>query len=334
MLQLKNHTPFQTQFFVFPDIHGIDTLYVVIKGTFTLCSKPDVAENQIPVVLEDEYWGQPENSSIKFASEVHLTKPGTDVALVGDAWSPNGRPVGVFDASLRVGNNTQHIRIFGDRIWKGGLLGPRPSPPRPVARMPLQYEYAFGGTYVDDSTGEVRAELRNPVGRGFVSRRGVPNTALPNLEDPGSPVKSPGDRPLPMGFGFISPSWEPRKALGGTYDATWQKRRAPYLPTDFNERFFHAAHPAWTRPYLQGGEPIELCNLVPQGVQPSRVPAIGYEVSVKVAGEWVSPKLNLETLLLLPNENIFCLSWRGCVPCDKRAIQIERIDVKTTTMKL
>jgi len=88
VLQLKNHSPFEPAITLFPDEKGVDTLYVIIKATFNLSPALSIAEQQIPPTLEDEYWGEPGLSSIKYASDMHLTKPSTDVVLVGRAWVP------------------------------------------------------------------------------------------------------------------------------------------------------------------------------------------------------------------------------------------------------
>jgi hypothetical protein len=91
MLQLKNSSPFDAAIAVFPDESGIDTIYIVVKGTFQLGAKLTLAEEQLPPTQADEYWGEPGASSLKYASDMHLCKPSTDVALVGHAW-PMDKP--------------------------------------------------------------------------------------------------------------------------------------------------------------------------------------------------------------------------------------------------
>ncbi len=67
--------------------------------------------------------------------------------------------------------------------------------------------------------------------------------SLPNLEDPADPLLRWGQIAAPAGFGFVSPDWEPRASLGGSYDETWRRERMPLLPGDFDRRFFNAASP-------------------------------------------------------------------------------------------
>ena len=82
MLQLENTSPFAPAMMLFPDERGVDTIYVVVKATFTLQPKLELAEEQVPVTLADEYWGEPGESSLKYPTEAHLMKPGTDVIVV------------------------------------------------------------------------------------------------------------------------------------------------------------------------------------------------------------------------------------------------------------
>src|SRR5262245_35314517 len=91
MLQLKNASPFAPAISVLPNKDGVDTLYITVRGTFTLLPKLAVAQKPVPPVLADEYWGDPALSSLKYASELHVGKPSTDVILMGQAWSPGGR---------------------------------------------------------------------------------------------------------------------------------------------------------------------------------------------------------------------------------------------------
>lgn len=335
MLQLKNTTPFAAHIAVLPDECGIDTLYVTIKATFSLGARLEVADPQPPVLLADEYWGEPGASSLKYAADVHLAKPATDIALVGQAHSPGRKPVGQLDVSLSVAGLTKVIRVHGDREWRPGFacIPARATAPRPFASMPLVYERAFGGLHeVEGKKAEILFEPRNPVGQGFAGKRkgrdlkGLP---LPNLEDPTEPIRGPKHRPAPAGFGFIAPAWEPRRSFAGTYDDAWLKQRAPYLPKDFDPRFFNAAHPDLvTERHLEGGEKVEALNVTPGGVLKFRLPACQLAAAVRVAGHEETPPLNLETVLIEPDDARLSMLWRGAVPCDKRALKVEEIRIE------
>ena len=320
MLQLNNSTPF---------IVGIDTIYVTAKATFTIKDQALVlVEKQLPLLMADEFRREPESSSLAFANETLPTKPSTDIVLVGSAYAPSGRPVPQLDVSLQVGGVTRAIRVFGDRQWLGDDQEIKISAPIPFSKMPLEYERAFGGTHEADS---VLFEERNPVGKGFAGKRTLQEMAsrpLPNFEDPAHLIRLPGDRPMPVGFGYISPTWEPRKSLAGTYDAAWTKQRAPYLPEDFNPRFFNTAHPDLIcKGYLKGGEPVYLQNLSPAGSLRFILPLCEFDTVVHMAGSKVAPQMNMDTVLIVPDEERISLFWRTAVECDKKALKISQIDV-------
>ena len=307
MLQLKNETPFVPSIAVFPNQHGIDTLYVTVKATFDLGARVDVSQQQQPVRMADEWWGEPGHSSLKYASEIHLSKPSTDVIVVGDACLPGRRPVQQLDVAVSVGDRSKILRVFGDRVWERGFFGINISTPQMFETMPLVYERAFGGVHVINATNnEVLFEEHNSVGKGFAGKRSnkeIEGMALPNLEDPAQLISQPKDRPAPACFGFVAPSWLPRKSFAGTYDADWQKTRAPYLPADFDMRFFNVASPGLQmQQFLRGGEAVEIVNMSPDGPVRFTLPHCELTANIRVAGQVVRPKLALETVLIEPND--------------------------------
>lgn len=339
MLQLNNTTPFAVAITGIPDPRGIDTLYVTAKATFSFSENGvAVAESQLPLRMADEYVGDPGTSSLRYASEVHPCKPSTDIVVVGSAHAPSQREVQWLDVQVQVSSLKKTIRVFGDRKWRGRGNDLSISPPVPFLRMPIVYERAYGGLYQDGSRTKVLFDERNPVGVGFAGERKPAEMAglpLPNLEDPAQLIGQCGDRPCPAGFGYVAPSWEPRKCLAGTYDAEWQRTRAPYLPTDFQPGFFNAAHPDLVAPrYLAGGEPLSLLNLTASGAAKFTLPVCRFETTVHVAGREEGPQMNLETVLIEPDEGRLSLIWRASVACDKTMLKVSRVDIGVKEMVL
>jgi hypothetical protein len=229
------------------------------------------------------------------------------------------------------------VRVVGDRTWRGAVGGA--TPPAPFVSMPLCYERAFGGRDQDSAgarsarvEGAVGVEERNPVGVGFRAARRLrwgAGVRLPNLEDPVCPWRALGDRPPPAGFGFLAPSWQPRRGYAGTYDEAWAATRAPFLPRDFDPRFANAASAGLTfEEGLRGGEPIALDGVSRTGTVRSVVPALWPRVEVVVAGKREAPPVQLETVLIEPDEQRMSLTWRAALRCDKRALKIERIHIR------
>jgi hypothetical protein len=336
MLQLNNQSRFAPLVQVLPDRDAVDTLFIVVRGTFTLAPVPELGATQPPPLTADVYWGEPGASSLKYAADVHVGKVGTDVALVGSAHAPRGRAVTEMLCAVSVAGRRKVVRVLGDRTWRGAVGGA--TPPAPYASMPLCYERAFGGRDQESgrggapANGSIAAEERNPVGVGFRAVRRLrwgAGVRLPNLEDPQCPWRTLGDRPPPAGFGFIAPSWQPRRAYAGTYDESWAANRAPFLPRDFDPRFANAASAGLTfERELRGGEPIALDGVSREGPLRSVVPAVRPRVEVVVAGQREVPRAQLETLLLEPDERRMSLTWRAALRCDKRALKIERIHIR------
>ncbi|MFP2962242.1 DUF2169 domain-containing protein [Myxococcus sp. 1LA] len=232
---------------------------------------------------------------------------------------------------------TKSIHVTGDRVWRSGLLSAGISSPEPFVTMPLTYERAFGGTHVPER-GDASFEPRNPVGRGFQGRRGTQELnglPLPNLEDPRHPVAKAGDRAVPACFAPIAPSWAPRKLHAGTYDSRWRQYRAPFLPEDFDVRFFHVASADLIAPtHLKGGEPVRLVHLLPEGECRFSLPLCVPDIQAHIASQVETPRPHLETVLIEPEERRVWMLWRATAPCDKKVLQVRRVTVGLKTLQL
>jgi hypothetical protein len=327
MLQLKNGTPFQGTIMLMPDPDGIDSLYTVVKGTFTLGEQVALADEQVPVAVEQQFYGEPTSSSIRVPSDVSLMKPGTDVLLLGSAYAPGGRPTTQMDVALVVGPLRKRVRVFGDREWRSGGAGYSMTTPEPFQRMPLVWERAYGGT--DRSETEVREELRNPVGAGFRAPDGekpLEKLRLPNLEDPAELISSWKQAPPPACFAPIAAHWQPRRSYAGTYDERWLQQRAPYLPTDFDPRFFQLAPPGLIAPgYLKGGEPVEVHGATRTGMLRFRLPIARLTITYVLDGAPQMRPAVLDTVIIEPDAARLQLVWRAVLQCDKKALRVSEV---------
>jgi hypothetical protein len=335
MLQLRNKTPFPGALLLLPDADGVDSLYTVVKATFALDHQLDPAQAQLPIATADQYRGPAGQSSLQTPSDVSLLKPGTDVLLCGTAHAPDGRAVAEMNVSLQVGPVQKSLRVFGDRLWRLDGLRHSISDPEPFETMPLIWERAFGGS---DQTraGALVREGRNPVGAGFCLGDGVKQLngmKLPNLEDPRALISSPGDRPPPANFGPVAPHWQPRELYAGTYGAEWQQRRAPYLPTDFNPRFFQAA-PAdqIIDGHLKGGEAVAIHGATRSGELRFTLPRYHAQAVYRLNdGEQARPA-QLEAVMIHSDELLLTMVWRAVMPCDKKALRIREVEVEMTRL--
>jgi hypothetical protein len=203
----------------------------------------------------------------------------------------------------------------------------RSSEPLPFERIPLVYERAFGGH--DDGGGPTALEPRNPVGTGYMHPTRVDRmdgVALPNLEDPATQVRRPEDRPAPAGFGYIGRNWPPRSGFAGTYDAAWESDRAPFLPDDFDDRFFNGASAGLVAtPHLRGGEDVRIANASPRGEITFRLPAQPFQVDVWIKGKQSTHPMVFDTLIVEPDDQRFSQLWRATVPCPGEFLMIDRV---------
>lgn len=278
-----------------------DALVVIVKCTMAIVPG-GVAE---PLAAQeppagDVYFDDEPAASLRYASDFAPYKPLADVLLVGHAYPPSPRAAVVnvqlgFGRGLRVA-----LAAIGDRAWRDG----RPTDPTPFRSMPLRHERAFGGP----------GYAANPIGTGIID--GLPGVRLPNLEQPDSLVRSPGDRPAPACFAPVPPAWAARASRLGTYDADWQKDRWPYLPRDADYAYFNAAPPAQQIPYPRGDEDILLGGVHPdlrviQGKLPGLVPRAFAQLDRARGYAFRPVPLHLDTVFIDADAMRVSLVWRG-----------------------
>ena len=326
MLQFKNGTPFAGTILLLPDQEGIDSIFTIVKATFTLQAPSMLAADQVPVTRAPSYHAEPDWSSISQPSDLSLMKPATDVLLVGQAHAPGGRSIREMEVTLTAGRLSKTVRVFGDRNWR--VSGPvSMTAPAPFDTMPLVWERAYGGT--DRIGDELHAEHRNPVGLGFRVERGetaLDGLPLPNLEDPANLISSWDQRPPPACFAPVAPHWEPRRSYAGTYDEAWQRSRGPYLPVDFDARFFQLAPPGLVADgYFKGGESIEVTGATPSGWLEVTLPSVDVQVTYVIDGISEERTAVLDTVILEPDADRVQLVWRAVISCDKKALRVSEI---------
>lgn len=323
MLRIRNKTPFPADFHVCPDKDGIDTVIGVVKASFAISpGGTDPSRVQPAVIRSDEYWGEPGRSSIRYAGELGLPKPATDIVMNCHAVAPDEKPVDGLEVRLTVGACDKTVFVSGDRYWKRKLGFFYMTSPEPFVRMPIVYENAFGGTDRKDAKA---TDPRNPVGCGIKRKNDEP-AKIPNITDPKHPIEYRTQRPEPVGFGYIAPRWAQRAQFAGTYDEAWRQERAPYLPEDFNPRFFNAAHPDLiTRSYLTGGEDVRIINVHSSGPLAFSLPKVTLEFVFQIAGEKIPVEPVMDTLIIEPDLNRFSMVYRACAQCDKKVLKVETL---------
>ena len=75
-----------------------------------------------------------------------------------------------------------------------------------------------------------------------------------------------------MGLGIRRATRQPRYPYAGTYDQHWIDEVFPFLPADFDDRYYQAAPEDQWIDEPQGGEEVVLVNLTPEGRTSFRLP--------------------------------------------------------------
>jgi len=308
---------------------GRETAVAVVRATFELnrAGRLEPAEEQVPVRLEDVYFGDPGVSSSLEESDLAVYKPGTDVVVVGDAYAPKGRPTTSVQVGVRVGDLHKSAMVTGDREYRPAFgVGPlAASAPMTFTSMPLVWERTFGGTdptTIDDDRPQF--DPRNPVGCGFGTV--APGQKLPNVYplDGGGTDSS---REEPWGFSPVGRGWLPRYPLAGTYDATWQKERIPFLPLDFDYRFFQCApRGLMSAQHLRGDEPVRIINMSPEGEQAFMLPGLVMGLIIRIDRKPAQRCLAaLDTVVLEPARRRVTLVWRRAIVCRRSATEVFQV---------
>jgi uncharacterized protein YjbI with pentapeptide repeats len=253
-------------------------------------------------VFEDDDTDQ--TGACLYPSDFADFKPQADVLLRGTCHTPGGDRMTECPVHFGVGGWSKILRVVGHRIWMDGIVGPTMSDHVPFTRMPIDDRHSFGGPEYP----------QNPVGRGYKTRE------LPNIEAADDVISSRSDRPVPAGFGPISPHRAERRVkLGKNYGGSYRKKRAPYYADDFDWSFFNAAPPDQRIPYLRGDEELLFQNLHPTAaVLRSRLPALRIRAFAREDGGLMHEvPMNLDTLFVDLDEGAIHLVWRGLCPVKK-----------------
>jgi hypothetical protein len=320
---------------------------VVVKRTYRI--KPgsivERCEEDRELRKIDEYYdrGDPEWATVQHEYELAPYKPFVDIAVIGKAYAPEGKPTTQMTASVRVAGMKKTIAVFGDReCHHREDQDPVFSDPKPFSEMEIRYERAYGGRDEKSIPEMPLYYPRNHMGTGVVLRNikeVVQGLALPNLEDPadllmperliiGEPQRW-HTQPLPQGFGWAPRTAYPRCALLGSYPAfvdvgtvTAEERlgllpknhialaKQSKLPT-FEARFNNGASIGMLLRSLDGNEPIRLRGLSPDGLLEFLLPGETPKISLDIGKGECELEAKLTTVSIRPDEMEVDLIWRG-----------------------
>lgn len=270
----------------------------VVRGTFRIergaCVKASIQE---PVRQIDVYFGDPERSSLRLASDLAPWKPRGEVVFRDPLARSEGlRPRLEWQIGVRVGAlvSTMWVhapkRQVGGYPWRGRVL-------RPLRRIPVSYHLAeFAGGENPVGVGARPDQLREPLV--------LTNAAHAGRQEAGF-----------AGLGPVPGSWPCRRRFAGTYDEDWRRDTWPLIPCDFDYEFYQVAHPSLRHAgFFLGNETVCVVGMSGPGAVEFRLPGLAAPVlilqSVQPGRDRAFAVLALDTVEIDMNRSQVGLVWR------------------------
>lgn len=190
----------------------------------------------------------------------------------------------------------------------------------------------------------------NPLGQGFITpwyhvakqlrRYPAPRITDPkksfNAADFAAQIAGKIATPcfIPAGLSIHGRVWQPRLALAGTYDDDWQKKRHPYLPADFDFRYWNCAPPDQQIPYPTLPLSVTLEGLSPDGKIQFSLPEHTAYVLLRLSnGLWLPQSMQIDTIDIDAERLEVTICWRALIPTSA-AVRVIEARYETDTERL
>jgi hypothetical protein len=332
-MELTNATRMSAGYTMGIEPSGRELLVVVVKGTFRIPALSGerlvLHEEQLPLIMSDEFYGEPGRSAPKYEIDFSPRKLRCDVLLNGTAYAPDGNPTSRLTVGLQVGAWSKSFSVVGDRAWyvAGGA---RATAAAPFVTMPITYDRAFGGTDTwHEDPAQHAAFMENPSGRGFhrhINAEWLQGSPLPNTEALGVTVDRPDGPYRPMSFGPIGRHWVPRSRHAGTYDEQWLENVCPFLPADFSDEYYQAAPLDQQIPKASGDQRVTLHNLTATGHHEFVLPQFQAPITIfPKDGEREDLVGSADTILIEPDQDRVTVTWRVTRPLRKSIHEVAEV---------
>src|SRR5690606_3122533 len=115
----------------------------------------------------------------------------------------------------------------------------------------------------------------------------------------------------PVAFGPLGRGWPARARFGGTYDERWMNDDFPFLPRDFDERYYQAAPEDQQLAHPKAALDDVLEGFTPDGARRFALPY--FEATVHVVpkrGGREDYDATLDTCVFGPDAERFTMTWR------------------------
>lgn len=273
---------------------------------------------------DDAFAGDPATSPLAHEQDIAPAKTATDVIIHAIARSEGSREMTDWPVSIAIADRLYHeFRVQGPSHWlrNGPVLGWQREPIARVTSVPLEYTRAYGGVLRDD-TGTINdAWPQNPAGVGFVTQawldrqRGpYPAPQIGLLAE--LMTRDPLAEMSVQGTGPIAKSWSPRRALGGTFDASWLGTRHPRMPADYDLNFWNTApRKLQSLPFLDGAETLVITGVSVSGPVSVKLPGARIGLQIGDTRDFVAAMVlntvEVDVTAEDPGEHSIHLTWRA-----------------------
>lgn len=258
----------------------------------------------------------------RFAKQAYdhgLQKSHGSFAVHGNAYALTSSQQQGMAVRANLGPLSKTLHIFPPRQWRKGLTGWNAESSGRISSLPLDWHDAYGAKDYPD----------NPEGVGYiVDPDKAEGLALPQIEDPRRPLRTPGEQLTPVSLLPLPPQAPERMAFLGTCDEQWKKQRAPFLPLDTDPRWFdEVAQDQCSQGYWAGNEAWSVAGMHPQQAEVSgRLPGYRPRLFVQRRALAEAPalpkdqptiapieeaKLELDTVWLFPDVERVLLLYRS-----------------------
>lgn len=324
---------------------GHHCIVVVAKATFKMPNSIDEEailkepKEQMEVYHTDIYTGVKGESAVLYENDFAPFKPKCDVILNGSAYSYPQEETTLKVVQLSIGTLDKSFYVIGERIWEEGIFNPKISATKSFSKQVISYDVAYGGFDLNPDKPSQNDENyvpfeANPIGQGYApyldnySLLGKPLSQTEELHRGATSIR--GKKYLPQSFGVVARHWYPRYTFGGTYDAQWEEKVKPFLPENFDERFYQCSPQEQQIPYIQGGEEVTLKGLTRNGESTFKLPKLDVAMEViRSNGDREKLIAVIDTLILEPDEERFSMVYKAKIKLKRSIHEIDTIIVGT-----
>jgi hypothetical protein len=334
MFVSQNTSPYLAEIFVSTDKHGSKFLVVVVRATFVVHSDgtTSVSEEQSPFVFADIHYGDPQTTAVQCETDFVPFKPRAEVLLNANAVAPSGRFVERCEVGLYGSGLKKIAMVTGERYWLSTNSGIVATRPQPFQSLPLGWHLSFGGS--DNTNNDYRkhsTDLRNPIGVGFhinTSKDTINGLQLPCVEHPRNYMRIWSDRPEPIGFGPVSRFAESRAKFAGTYNQKWMDEVLPFLPDDFDDRYYQAAPLDQQLDTLHEGMEFMCTNMNAEGKFYVRIPTLKVMANFHFDNKTVKKIVKPDTLIMEPHNNVCIMVGRASVSLPRKFTKLREVKIE------